>query len=68
VIVVVIAWAVAAAIALVLGATCGFELRWKSARLRRDLAELETTLRQLEGLQADLRAAGARLSGLTATP
>lgn len=67
-IVVVIAWAVAAAVALVLGAFCGYELRWKSARLRRDLVELETTLHQLEGLQADLRAAGTRLSGLTATP
>ena len=67
-IVVVIAWAVAAAVALVLGAVCAYELRWKSMRLRQDLADLETTLRELEGLQADLRAAGARLSGLTATP
>jgi hypothetical protein len=59
---------VAAAVALVLGAFCGYELRWKSTRLRQDLGELETTLRQLEGLQADLRAAGTRLSGLTGAP
>jgi len=65
VIVVIVAWAVAAALALALGAFCGYELRWKSARLRRDLADLETTLRHLEGLHADLRAVGARLSGLT---
>jgi hypothetical protein len=53
-----IAAVVAAAVVLIF---CGYELRWKSARLRTDLEQLHGVAADLRSLQADLANAAARL-------
>jgi hypothetical protein len=60
-----IAWAVAAALGLVVAAFCGYEIRWKLARLRADLAGLEQTVTALRAVQEQLAATAGRVSGLT---
>ena len=63
--IVAVVWAIAAAFALVVAAFCGFELRWKFARLRGDLADLDATIAALHDLQASLHATMARVSALS---
>lgn len=61
----IVAWAAAAAVAVVLLGFCAYEIVWKTNRLRRDVAQLQATADQLtelrEGLAAvQQRAAAAR--------
>jgi uncharacterized membrane-anchored protein YhcB (DUF1043 family) len=67
-VIVIVAWAIAAGIAIVVAAFCGYELRWKLTRLRSDLAELERTRAQLDRLRGDLASAAARAATLTTRP
>jgi hypothetical protein len=62
----VVAWAAAGAVALVLLGFCAYEVIWKTNRLRRDIAELQGVADQLTDLRdglaaAQQRAAAARL-------
>jgi hypothetical protein len=62
----VVAWAAAGAVALVLLGFCAYEVIWKTNRLRRDIAELQGVADQLTELRdglaaAQQRAAAARL-------
>jgi hypothetical protein len=66
-VIVAIAWAVAAAIAVVVAGFCAYEIRWKLTRLRADLAALTVTLDETNVLGDQLRAAAERASALTAT-
>ncbi len=66
--IVIVAWAVAAAVAIVVIAACGYELRWKMRRLRADLAELDDIAGQLRDVQVGLATAAARASTLTSRP
>lgn len=63
----VIAWIVAAALAVVVLGFCAYELRWKARRLQDDLAGLAALEEQAEAVQRELaavqdRAARARTS------
>jgi hypothetical protein len=60
-VIVAIAWASAAVFALVVLGFCGYEIRWKLARLRADVARLETALDALTEVQASLTATLSRL-------
>ena len=61
----VVAWAAAAAVAVVVLGFCAYEIIWKTNRLRRDVAELQVAADQLTELRDGLaavqqRAAAAR--------
>ena len=61
----IVAWAAAAAVAVVLLGFCAYEIVWKTNRLRRDVAELQVDADQLSELRDGLaavqqRAAAAR--------
>jgi len=61
----VVAWAAAAAVAVVVLGFCAYEIVWKTNRLRRDVAELQVAADQLTELRDGLaatqqRAAAAR--------
>jgi hypothetical protein len=60
-VIVVIAWGIAAAIALIVLGFCAYEVFWKLNRLAGDLARLRSVLAGLTELQADLSSAAARL-------
>lgn len=66
--IVIVAWAIAAGIAIVVAAFCGYELRWKLNRLRSDLAELESTAAQLDRVREDLASVAVRAATLTNRP
>jgi hypothetical protein len=57
----VLAWAVGAAVALVVLGFAGYELWWKAARLRADLQRLLTLRETMQGMQAELVAVQQRL-------
>jgi hypothetical protein len=62
----IIAWAVAGAVAVVVLGFCAYEIIWKANRLRRDTLRLQSAAGQLTALRDDLaaaqqRAAAARL-------
>lgn len=64
--VVVVAWAVAGATALLVLGFCAYEIIWKANRLRRDTLRLQGAAEQLSDLRDELaaaqqRAAAARL-------
>jgi hypothetical protein len=59
-VILVIAWAIAAAFALIVGGVCAYEIRWKANRLRRDVADFEPVVAQLRNLQAELASIVAR--------
>jgi len=60
--VVAIAWGAALIVAAVVLGSCLYELSWKSARLRKDVALLTEAEAELAGLQAQIRAAQERLA------
>jgi Tfp pilus assembly protein PilN len=60
--VVAIAWGAALIVAAVVLGSCLYELSWKSARLRKDVALLTEAEAELAGLQARIRAAQERLA------
>jgi hypothetical protein len=55
-----IAWSAAAALGVVVLGFCGYEIRWKLARLNSDVARLQKVLDQLSSLESDLAASAAR--------
>jgi outer membrane murein-binding lipoprotein Lpp len=62
----IVAWAAAAAVAVVVLGFCGYEIIWKANRLRRDVGRLQSAADQLtelrDGLaEAQQRAAAARM-------
>jgi hypothetical protein len=59
-VILVIAWAIAAAFALIVGGVCAYEIRRKANRLRRDVADFEPVVAQLRNLQAELASIVAR--------
>jgi hypothetical protein len=59
------AWAFVLALALVVAAFCGFEIRWKVRRLRDDLRDLDRTIAELRGLSSRLTALTKRAQALT---
>ena len=50
----IVAWAAAAAIAVVVLGFCGYEIIWKASRLRRDVARLQVAADQLSELRDGL--------------
>jgi hypothetical protein len=62
--VVVATWGFAVLVALVIGGFCGYEIAWKSARLRRDLAQLDRLRADLTRVQARLLSARQHASAL----
>jgi hypothetical protein len=67
-VILILAGVAAAMVAIIVVGFCGYELRWKSQRLRDDLAGLEATLRQLGGVQQGLQDAVTRLSRQSLRP
>ena len=57
-----IAWGAALIVAAVVLGSCLYELAWKSARLRKDVALLTEAEAELAGLQGQIRAAQERLA------
>lgn len=62
----VIAWAAAVAVALVVLGFCAYEIIWKTNRLRRDLARLQVAADQLSELRDGLAAAQQRVTAARA--
>ena len=56
------AWIAAAVIAVVVLGYCAYELGWKTRRLRRDVAQLQSLNGQLVELQGGIAAAQERIS------
>lgn len=56
----VVAWAAAAAVAVVVLGFCAYEIIWKTNRLRRDVAKLQYATDQLTELRDGLAAAQRR--------
>lgn len=56
----IVAWAAAGAVAFVLLGFCAYEIVWKANRLRRDVARLHAVADQLTELRAGLTAAQQR--------
>lgn len=52
--IVAIAWTAAAVVAILVIGFCGYELTWKAARLRTDLARLQSILAESDRLRAQL--------------
>jgi len=57
-----IAWGAALIFAAIILGSCLYEMSWKSARLRKDVALLAEAEAALAGLQGQIRAAQARLA------
>ena len=57
-----LAWAAAGFFAIVVLGFCGYEIAWKTRRLRADLRDLGTLAAQLTALRDEAMAAQARLS------
>jgi hypothetical protein len=67
----VIGWiAFGAALVVVLGVLgyCGYELRWRVARLQADLARLDSDATRAQSLGEQLRSAQARIAAVRAAP
>lgn len=58
---VLVAWGAALLIAIVILLFCGYELRWKAARLQRDQARLGDVVAELGAVAQELASAQARL-------
>jgi hypothetical protein len=58
----IVAWAAAAAVAVVVLGFCGYEVIWKANRLRRDVARLQVAAAQLIELRDGLAAAQQRVT------
>ena len=56
----IVAWAAAAAVAFVVLGFCAYEIIWKTNRLRRDVATLQDTADRLTELRDGLAAAQQR--------
>jgi outer membrane murein-binding lipoprotein Lpp len=56
----ILAWAAAVAVAVVVLGFCAYEIIWKTNRLRRDVATLQDTADQLTQLRDGLAAAQQR--------
>jgi hypothetical protein len=56
------AWAAAALIALVVLGFCGYEVAWKSKRLRSDMQRLNELATQTQELRAELAATQQRIA------
>lgn len=56
------AWIAAVVVAVVVLGFCVYELAWKTRRLRRDVAQLQTLNGQLLQLQGGIAAAQERIS------
>jgi hypothetical protein len=56
------AWAAAGLIALVVLGFCGYEIAWKSKRLRSDLQRLNELAAQTQDLRAELAATQQRIA------
>lgn len=56
------AWIAAAVVALVVLGYCGYEILWKTKRLRGDVAELTGTAEQLQELRGRLEQVQQRLA------
>ena len=61
---VVAAWGFAVLVAVVVLGSCGYEIAWKSARLRRDLAQLDRLRADLTRVQVQLLSARQRAAAL----
>jgi hypothetical protein len=57
-----VAWLAAVVVAAVVLGFCGYELRWKARRLRRDLTRLQAVVGQFAQLQGELTDAQRRLA------
>lgn len=57
-----LAWLIAAAVALVVLGFCAYELVWKARRLQRDLRRLQDLVGQLSQLRSEVAAAQVRLA------
>ncbi len=66
--IVAVVWGVAILVAVVVAGFCAYEVQWKVARLRADVAALDSTVAALADLQAKLQAASARASALSTSP
>jgi outer membrane murein-binding lipoprotein Lpp len=58
--VVIVAWAVAGVVALLVLGFCAYEITWKANRLRRDAQRLQGAADQIEELRSQLAAAHQR--------
>lgn len=58
---VLLAWGIALLVAAVILLFCGYELRWKAARLQRDEARLAELVGELGAVGQDLAAAQSRI-------
>jgi hypothetical protein len=56
----IVAWAAAAAVAVVVLGFCAYEIIWKANRLRRDVARLQVATEQLTALRERLAAVQQR--------
>jgi hypothetical protein len=56
------AWIAAAVVAIVVLGFCGYEIGWKTKRLRRDLRELERLAGQLSVLRGQLARTQERIA------
>jgi hypothetical protein len=63
---VVIAWGAAVVVALVVLGYCGYEIAWKSARLRRDLGRLADLHTDASRIQEEVAVARQRAAALHA--
>jgi outer membrane murein-binding lipoprotein Lpp len=63
----IVAWAAAAAVAVVLLGFCAYEIIWKTNRLRRDVANLQVAADQLTELRDGLAAAQQRAAAARTT-
>lgn len=59
---VLLAWGIALLVAVVVLVFCGYEVRWKAARLQRDQARLQTVAAELAAVAQELGAAQERLA------
>jgi Tfp pilus assembly protein PilO len=59
-----IAFGVALVVVVLVLGYCGYQVGWRAARLRADLAQLKTTTNGLQAVAADLRTIQARIAGL----
>jgi len=60
----IVAWAAAAAVAVVVLGFCAYEIVWKTNRLRRDVAKLQVAADQLTELRDGLAATQQRAAAV----
>ena len=63
-VILVIVWAAVAVFGVIILGFCGYEIRWKLARLSADTARLSRVVDELGTIEADLTASAARLRSL----